>query len=222
MQIFYTVLEPAQSVALVTVYEAKLAIGILGNTHDDQLELFIDWASDEIAVLCNRVFARERVREEFRDIGPPAANSALIGISVPFIPQNRIYLTHWPVMSVESVSDGGLLTPDQYEIDSNYGIIRLRSGTWTEPSVVYTGGYDLPADAPMALRQAAQLLTKDAYYMALRGDQTIRMLGHKESRVMYFPPLGQTGTGAMAGAGRGSPSMGAVNNLISHFQRQYI
>jgi hypothetical protein len=206
MQIFYTVLEPAQEIALVTLYEVKIALGVLGDTKDDQLDLFINWASDEIAVSCNRVLAREKVKEEFRDINNQ---------------QNRIYLTHWPDVDVESVSDSGNpLTPDQYEVDIDYGIIRLRSGFWAEPSVVYTGGYDLPADAPMALRQAAHLLTKDAYYAALRGDQTVRGLSHKESRVMYFPPPGLTG--AVRTGTASTPSRRAVDDLISAFQRQYI
>jgi hypothetical protein len=70
-----TVLTPAVESDLLTLQEAKQLMGLsLTDTSDDaQLQLFIDINSATVARLCNRIFAREEVREEWRDLGSQLA-----------------------------------------------------------------------------------------------------------------------------------------------------
>jgi len=211
MQVTYRVVTPAKESSLLSVYECKLALGLPSGdpSKDNQLELLIKWASDEVSTLCGRVFARETVVDTFREFGQ----------------QNHVYLTHFPVEAadVTSVSEGNgaPLDPTLYEINEDGGIVSKLSGLWNDPVIVsYTGGYDLPLDAPPALAQAVQLLTREAYYANLRGDQTVRMVGHKESRIIYFDPAAMLRASLGGAAGKaGSPARRAVSDLLFVYTR---
>jgi hypothetical protein len=217
MQAYITdVIKAAENWSLVTLYEAKLALNMPQSTttSDDQLELLIKWASEEIALMCNRNFARETVTERFDDMA---------GISPP-----RLYLSYAPVRQITTVTDNGtlLLTTD-YRVDIKNGIVYMNGG-WSGPAeITYEGGYDLPFDAPKGLGQAAMLLMKEAYYSNIRGDTTIRSISHKESRVMYFDPNaankgGGGGSGAGGIAAPGSTARKAVDRLLQKYTRFYI
>src|SRR4249919_1220537 len=90
------VLTPADSYALLTLDELKVAFGIdpADITHDAQLQMLIDQYSDVIAVMCNRVFARETVEETWRGDPPPYENT-------------RVFLTHYPVADGDITSVNG-------------------------------------------------------------------------------------------------------------------
>jgi hypothetical protein len=94
----------------------------------------------------------------------------------------------------------------------------LPSGNYVEqPIVNYSGGYHLPDEAPPALKQAAIMLMREAYYASVRGDATVRMIGHKESRIIYFDPnLLARSTG---GSGHGTPAQRAAADILSSFTR---
>src|SRR6185437_189068 len=122
--------------------------------------LLVKWSSAEIATQCNRVFAQETVVETFRDTGD----------------QFRIYLSRWPVVVSDEfpfvVEEDGveLVIDEDYELDLEKGRLTRFNMVWSEPVVVsYTGGYDLPQKAPLALRQAALLMSRQAYFAAIRG-----------------------------------------------------
>lgn len=212
MQTSITVVTPATSTSLVNIDEARLALNLSKSTDmtaHDQVELFIQWASGEISTLANRVFAREEVVETFRNID---------GSTV------RLYLERWPVAEIASVDENGVLLVNgtDYEIDAGSGTLaRLGDTAWTEPVIVtYTGGYQLPNDAPPALKQATLLLTREAYQAATRGDSTVRMISHKESRVIYFDPNARGGGQAGGQVGSvGSATKRAVIDLLRHFMR---
>ena len=72
------VLEPAESYALLTLDELKVALGIApaDTSQDAQLQLMIDQYSDVIATMCKRVFAKEKVTETWR--GDPPTPSVLV------------------------------------------------------------------------------------------------------------------------------------------------
>ena len=206
------ILKEAEDVSLVTLLDVKTALGFaIDLSKDDQIELLIKWASGEIATLCNRVFAQETVEETFREL--PGGDD--------------IYLSHYPIQEITSVScnGAGLLEDADFEVDARAG--KLTSfGGWVNPVVVsYIGGYELPFDAPLALAQATMLLTKEAYYAMVRGDATVRMIGHAEARIIYFDPnaalrLGAGGGGGAPGSGAvGSPTKRAVQDLLRHFMR---
>jgi hypothetical protein len=202
------VIKPADDVSLITLYEAKVALRITEDTYDELLEQVIKWASGEIATLCNRVFARETVIETFYE---------LENVS-------RIYLSRWPVKEITAIdNDGTSLTSGvDYSLDKNSGKLTMVStGTWYAPfSVAYTGGYLLPFEAPMALRNAAVLLSREAYYASARGDSTVRMISHKDSRIIYFDPNSKTSpSGSTSSQGGGTAAQRAVGDLLKRFVR---
>lgn len=209
MQSSLTVVTPAQSVSLVSLYEAKLALNLQSSTDttlDEQLEMLIEWASAEIAALCNRTFARETVIESFTSLGA----------------HNRVYLSRYPIKTITAINEDGdvLVVNDDYTVDMASGLITRVDSAWTMPtSFSYTGGYDLPNDSPIALRQAALLMTREAYFAMSRGDASIRQISHKDSRVTYFDPNSKS---SGSSGGDGSPARRAVSTLLSKFTRFYV
>lgn len=206
-----TVVTPAQSLSLVSLYEAKIALGLASSTDealDEQLEMFIEWSSAEIAALCNRTFAKETVVETFN------TNTNY---------NNRIYLSRYPVRAITAISEDGtpLVVDDDYTVDMITGMVTRVDGAWSAPaSFSYTGGYDLPNDSPKALRQAALLMTREAYYATSRGDASVRMIRHKDSSITYFDPNAKSG--ASSAGSEGSPARRAVGNLLQHFTRFWV
>jgi hypothetical protein len=199
------VLTPATNFDLVTLPEAKMLIGVSANdTSDDaHIQLLIQIASDQVARLCNRTFARERVREEWRELA-----SGL-----------RIFPHHWPIATadVETVEspEGTFLASTDYEVEEYSGKISYYGG-FTEPVVItYTGGYILPGGAPAALKNAVGLLI---WQQRLRTTSAaaggIRMLAHKSARVVYHDP--NKILAAALGAAK-TPMGSDVMQLLSHF-----
>jgi hypothetical protein len=209
------VITPATSTALLTLDEIKLALGIdpLNTAHDAQLQMLIDTYSDVIAVMCQRTFAKEKVSETWRGDPPPYENY-------------RVFLSHWPVIDtdIESVyaPSGLLIDPTAYEVETDSGKLTLLGslgGCADDPIVVtYTGGYELPDEAPPALKAALQLMVQAAASQLLRGLNTgIRSISHKDARVMYFDP---TATAAKGGSAKG-PLVGGdtIQALLSAYMR---
>jgi hypothetical protein len=227
-----TILTPATDFDLVTLDEAKMLMGqSLTDTSDDaQLQLFIDINSATAARLCNRVFAREEVREEWRELG---CQLSMPGYYYPdYVPYysgtslrsdaHRIFLSHWPVQAadIESVESpqGTLLDPSAYEIETLSGKLECLIGSFVEPVVVtYWGGYDLPEEAPFPLKQACALLNAQSKLLAQLGAiGGIRLLSHKQAKVAFHDPL-KIIEAAMGG--KGSPMQMSVMNILSHYMR---
>jgi hypothetical protein len=131
-----------------------------------------------------------------------------------------MFLSHWPaaeadIASVESPR-GSTLDPSVYEFEEQSGKLELFE-TRSEPIVVtYTGGYNLPEDAPPALRQVCEIMLLEG--RALRrsfGSSGIRSISHRESRVMFFDPLV---SGARAAQQFGY-SINSINSLLSAYIR---
>lgn len=204
------VLEPASSFALMTLDEIKLALGIqpTDTSRDAQLQMLIDTYSDVIAVMCNRTFAKEKVEETWRGDGPPYENY-------------RAHLSHWPIAqdAVESVHahDGTLVDPSAYEIETDSGkltLLGMLGGSAGSIVVTYTGGYDLPTEAPPALKAALQLIVQGAAAQLARGLTTgVRSISHKDARVMYFDPNAK---GAHPGIAIGGDT---IQNLLQAYMR---
>jgi hypothetical protein len=190
-----TVLTPAENFDLMTLDEAKQFLGLpLVDTSDDaQLALFIDINSATVAELCNRTFAREEVREEWRELNGG----------------NRIFPSHWPIYAadIESVESpiGTVLDPSTYELEEQSGKVAVYSmSAWIEPvAITYWGGYLLPSEAPPPLKRATALLNLQSRLLAALGTLGgIRQMSHKEARIAFHDPakilsaaMGQAGTG---------------------------
>jgi hypothetical protein len=135
----------------------------------------------------------------------------------------RLFLARFPIpqdsTGITSITSGGtaLAYPDGMLLDSLWGKLTLPSGVYTTQTVInYSGGYHLPDEAPPALKQAAVILMREAYYATIRGDATVRMIGHKESRIIYFDP--NLLARGIAGSG-GTPAQRAVGDLLTSFTR---
>ena len=88
-----------------------------------------------------------------------------------------------------------------------------------EPIVVrYTGGFDLPDEAPMPLKQAAVLMSASwKAQLAMVQVTGVRMIAHKEARVMFQTPnSGSTGTSSSGGV----PP--AVESILSQYTRFWV
>jgi len=226
------VLTPAVDTDLLTLQEAKQLMGLsLADTSDDaQLQLFIDINSEMVARYCNRTFAREEVREEWRGLG---CQLSWPGYYYPdYVPlysgtaarsdASRLFLSHWPVApgDVEGVESpqGTLLDPSAYEVEPQSGKLSCLAGSFVEPVVVtYWGGYDLPDGCPLPLKQACNQLNVQSRLLAQLGTVAgIRMLSHKEARVAFHDPL-KIIEAAMGG--KGSPMSMTVMNILSRYMR---
>ena len=204
MQTSIEVVTEAKDVSLLTVHDAKLGLNLLTpSIIDDQIELLIKWASSEIAKLCNRVLAQETVIETVLELESP-----------------RIFLTHYPVKEITEISeDDVVLSTVDYNLDKKTGIMTRASGAfWSAPVVIkYTGGYDLPQKAPPELASAALLLTRESYHAALKGDASIRMIMHKQSRIMFFDP--NAAAAKSASSSSGTAARRAFTDLLRGFTR---
>jgi hypothetical protein len=226
------ILTPATDTDLLTLDEAKQLMGqsIIDASDDAQLQLFIGINSVTVGTLCNRTFAREEVREEWRELG---CQLSWPGYYYPdYIPYysgsagrsdaHRLFLSHWPVASadIESVESpqGTVLDPSTYEIETNSGKLSCLTGAFIEPVVVtYWGGYSLPNGCPLPLKQACNLLNVQSKLLAQLGSIAgIRQLRHKQSTVGFHDPL-KIIEAAMGG--HGSPTQMAVMNLLSKYMR---
>jgi hypothetical protein len=219
------ILEPAESFGFLTVDQARLLMQVEPGDptgSDDFLNLLIAQNSDIVSTLCNRVFAREKVRETWRCIGEPCdCEDARTS--------RRLFLSHWPVKEddVESVEvpRGYPVDRDCWELDERAGRISIFCGT-NEPIVVtYWGGFDLPDEAPPALKYAATLLVTSQRGATQREASSSRMAGiksiaHKESRVTFDTGAVAQATGGLADST--TPAMAAVKSLLSHFTRFWI
>jgi hypothetical protein len=203
------VITPATQFAFLTLAEAKAALGIVTSdaTSDAQLQWLIDTNSAVIATLCNRTFAKEKVRETWRCLLP-----------------NRMFLTHWPVKEadIETLTVGGTpLVVGDWEVEEESGKLLLPAGSPGPIVITYTGGYDLPTQAPMALKQATSMLVAvtraDAAAVETSG---IRMIAHKEKRIMFHPPSSSSSSGTGGGTAPGART--AVKNILDHFMRHWI
>lgn len=210
--IWVKVLEPAESYALLTLDELKIILNIPASdsSEDAQLELWIEHYSDVVATMCNRVFAREKVAETWR------------GDSMPF-DCPRLFLTHYPVADddIESVESprGSFVAAPAYEIENRSGKLRIE-GVWSEPvTVTYTGGYNLPDEAPPALKQATGLLIQGARQeMTNSAMSGIKSITHRESRVQFMDP----NTSAKGAAGSLAQAGDTVNALLYKYMRFYV
>lgn len=202
------VLDKATERDLLTLDEAKLLLGIGGggeSAGDELLKFQISIASETIMTLCDRVFARERVVDTYRGLGRP-----------------QVFLSHFPVTEddIESIELGwhfATLEPDDWELEEETGKL-LGLGRFAEPvRVTYTGGYELPEEAPLPLKQACLLMLIQTRSAATKeAIEGVRMIAHKDSRVMFYDPNQQAKSATTAG------SLGSGNRTVDDLLMRYV
>jgi hypothetical protein len=201
------ILTPATDFDLVTLAELKVALGITDASQDAMLEDQIDRYSDVVAELCNRVFAREQVRETWRCFGSDC-------------PGTRLFLSHWPVAEddIEQVEAPiGTVWANGYELEERSGKLTLFGNTATEVRVTYTGGFNLPEEAPEALKQACGLLiSKSRTEQQQAAVSGIRQISHKQARVVFHDPNRAISSSSRTQTSGIDP---ALNSLLMHYTR---
>ena len=200
------VITPADEFALMTLDELKTALGAPTGTpaSDAQWEWLIDVNSATISELCNRVFAKETVVESWRDLV-----------------NRRVYLTHFPVKleDIESVTTGGNDRLD-FELEEASGKLSLFIDQREPIVITYTGGFDLPDEAPLPLKQALTLMSANwKAQLAMVQVTGVRMIAHKEARVMFHTP---TTGGAAQGGGPWSGIPPAVESILMQYCRFWV
>lgn len=201
------VITPAKDVSLATLFEFKalMSFSQADATNDVGMELMLRRASGEIAAYCRRRFAEEEVIETFHS----------------FDTTGVVFLSRYPVKRIISVANGsGALIEDlDWACDAESGMLtRITSGAWSSPlSVRYVGGYSLPHEAPEALRQAALMLCREAYFQASAQASAaasgIKMIRHKESSISY-QNTNATNSGNTAWAGGSASGSSAARRAI--------
>jgi hypothetical protein len=207
------VITPADTFDLMTLAELKTMFGMLATdtSQDEQLAMFITNYSDLIATYCNRVFAYEELTEIWRCVEYDQNNA-----------MTRLFLSHYPLdkaydLVLESPT-GSVIDPATYAIEWKSGKIELL-GTNAEPiKVTYAGGYDLPEEAPPALKQALGLIIREGQAMFQRlAVSGVRSIAHKDSRVQYYDS--QATANKALGIGVSAVGMSAANSLLMHYVR---
>ena len=202
---------------LISLAEAKVMLGIDASdvTSDPQLEMLITQNSVAAANQCNRTFAYEKVRETWRCVGAVCCPDGAA----------RIYLTHYPVKETDllivETPSGTVIDPSGYELDEETGKLTIWAGYSSEIVVTYSGGYHLPGECPPDLKQAAGLMVSNYRTQAAAastGGSGIRMLAHKESRIMYYSPKDMAG-GSTGGT---SPSVSASSQALKSILENYV
>jgi hypothetical protein len=207
------ILDPADDIGFLTLDEVKTMFNITTTESDSQLQMMIDESSAVIARLCNRVFAKETCEEQFSCTGT-----------------RRVFLSHWPVREADMQSvvlvDGTVLDASAYELEEGSGKVSYMAdggpanceAQWPQPvTITYAGGYDLPDEAPLPLKQACILLVREARIMVSQmATSGIRMIAHKESRVMFYDPNAAFKAGSVA---LGPSQRAAFDALLSHYIR---
>lgn len=206
VDIILKTLEPADSYDLITLEELKIKLGIPDSdlSQDAMLSQMITSYSDVVATFCNRVFAKEKVRETWRGLD-----------------SNRVYLSHYPIADesdIESIEcpRGSVMDSSGYEIELKSGKVELFSSQSQPIVITYTGGYELPDESPPALKEVTAVIIREIKAQAYRSGG-VRSLVHKESRVMFFDPNQQK-----AGMTTFSQNMGGLNSTIAALLYHYI
>jgi hypothetical protein len=205
---------------LISLDDLKFALGIAGTTEDAALQAAITMQSRIIAEYCNRRFGRAQAIETFTfDRGEI------------ILQRQALVLSLYPISAIFEVSSAGATDAD-YEFDSESGRL-WPGGTWWPAapienpavpylgkiSVSYSGGYDLPEDAPARLQRAVIECVSSVRTTAAAGyrDPTIREVQHGDTRISYVSP--SFASGAISTGQHLSPS---VTDLINPFRRRYI
>jgi hypothetical protein len=185
---------------LISLDDLKAALGITGTSEDAALQAAITFQSRIIAEYCDRRFGRAEALETFRfDRGEvlPARNALVLKL--------------YPVAEVIEVAG----TTDGYEVDPATGRLWMTNGgCWADVvSVTYSGGYDLPEEAPARLAKAVIEAIHEARTMGAR-DPSIQSVAHGDVRIGYFSSPTSSGSSGYLSA--------PVADLISGYRRLHV
>jgi hypothetical protein len=186
---------------LISLDDLKLVLGILDDSEDASLQAAITFQSRIIADYCNRRFGLAEVLETFT-----------FDRYETMLTRQALTLSLYPIVTISEVSTMGATTND-YDIDPASGRLWF-ANYWANPiSVIYSGGYDLPEQAPARLQQAVIQAVNEGRTIGSR-DPSIREVQHGDTRIGYFTPTLGTGSPGYLSA--------VVTDLIKPFRRLHV
>lgn len=220
------IITPAEpdAIGLISLEDLKILLKIpeADTSNDEQLQMVINQNSAILANKANRYlgWAKEKVSERWFCVGPVCCPDGAC----------KIWLTHAPVKlaDIESIESpaGTPIDKGSILLEELTGKIIFPGGCSSEILITYTGGFALPEEAPLDLQQAAGLMVQQFQTQAAQaatGGSGVRLLAHKESRIMYFSPKDMAGGNGSSSASSGaSISESAVNNLLKKYTRYWI
>jgi hypothetical protein len=184
---------------LVSLDDLKFALGITGTSEDDALQAAITFQSRIISEYCDRRFGLAEALETFT-----------FDSNDRMLTRQALTLRLYPVVEVHEISTAGATGTD-YDFDPETGRLWSEVGSWQDAvSVIYSGGYDLPEEAPARLQKAVIEAIFETRSMGGR-DPSIRSVAHGDTNISYF-------TSATATANSGFLSA-PVLDLIRPFRR---
>jgi hypothetical protein len=202
---------------LISLDDLKLALGITGTDEDAQLQAMITFQSRIIAEYCDRRFGLAEALETFSF--DPYENLPA---------RQAIVLSLYPVNEIFELSTAGATAAD-YQFDPRSGRLWLpRDQYWNYGGsynsaygpysagpvmVTYSGGYDLPEQAPARLQKAVIEAVRDGRASGAR-DPSIREVQHGDTRISYF-------TSSTSSASSGFLSAPVVD-LIKPYRRLHV
>ncbi len=151
---------PATETKLISLAEIKQDLGIIDTASDVKLGDLIKAATTRIQNICGRVnFGSATVLETIYDRP---------GHCRP------IWLKHWLVTAINSVSEGGtVLSAAEYQIEDGRKLWRMNGShriSWGYGPVVvnYAGGYNLPTSCPDDLKRICANLIREVWFSLQR------------------------------------------------------
>jgi Phage gp6-like head-tail connector protein len=189
------------SVDLISLDDLKLALGITDGSEDAQLQAAITFQSRIIAEYCDRRLAFAEAIETFT-----------FDRNETMLPRQALTLSLYPVVEVAEISTAGATSAD-YDFDPASGRL-WTAGYWAdEVAVVYSGGYQLPDEAPARLQKAVIEAINETRTIGSR-DASIREVQHGDTRISYFTPTLSTASSGYLSA--------VVIDLIKPYRRLYV
>jgi hypothetical protein len=160
VKVITTVLASAASYDLTTLAVVKDELSISDGSSDATLKRYLSWASAALSQECNRIFPVETVKDEIwpvRQLSPVMGGMAVLQLS------------RWPLVSVTSITENGILLVDGTDFRSdnvNGQILRLdgsgnlRSWPALPLVAVFSGGF---ANIPGDLADAVTRMTRNRF-----------------------------------------------------------
>ena len=185
---------------LISLDELKLMLGITDSSEDAALQAAITRQSRIIAEYCDRRFGFAQALETFTF--DPGEN---------MLAREALVLSLYPVVEVLEISNMG--SDADYDLDPASGRLWIGGGWPDVVAVTYSGGYDLPEEAPARLQMAVAQAVNEGRTSGTR-DPSIREVQHGDTRISYF-------TNQLSTASSGYLSAPVVD-LIRPYRRLYV
>jgi hypothetical protein len=190
---------------LISLADLKLALGITDNSEDAELQAAITFQSRIITEYCNRRFGFAEVLETFT-----------FDRYETMLTRQALTLSLYPIVELIEVSSAGATAAD-YDFDPASGRVWF-ANYWANPiSVVYSGGYNLPEQAPARLQQAVIMAVNGGRVRSER-DPTLRALQHGDIRIEYLVPATVIEAALLGGGGLSQ----SIIDLIKPFRRLHV